>query len=600
MSQVKHDGAVLATSDASAEQIVEASGLPGEVQAVINATVKSTRLWRSERAGVARELVAHFREGLEQGESAADLIARFGEPKAAGRRMGKAAREKRSWRWHALKRLRQGALILVAGIAATYGAMWIRFASGSPTISRNYAAELNAPVLAIPEDQRAWDVYRPAIIAIQPAMRAHDGWADVMLARPGSPEFDKAKAAAEAFSPQLPAIRAAAAMPHLGYLLTDASDVELESALNPQANPTPTTPSENPRLINVSLQPLGPMRGAARVLALDANVAAADGDGARAMRDIAAMLGMARQCLGMPFLISDLVGAAIANLSWNTVAQLTERYPSAFTDQQLSELADQIARDSGAHEFFADPTTEQQFMDDMLQRMFTDDGHGDGRLTPEGMRMLFDIVELNGSVPAEPVGVVLSGPAVMAYTAGRKATRERYAQVLDHYLSYRDKPMWTWTEAPDQNALRIIDDSGLAFPVVKVLAPAIGQTLVTGNWSRLTREVTLTGISLEQFKRANGHYPDALSELVPNYLKSLPLDVVDGKAIRYRLIDGKPVVYSIGMDRVDNNGRPAMEGDSPARTQQWTSAEAAARMVADGFSNASKFDGDVVLWPRAD
>lgn len=41
---------------------------------------------------MARELVAHFRDGLERDESAADLIARFGEPKAAGKRMGKAAR----------------------------------------------------------------------------------------------------------------------------------------------------------------------------------------------------------------------------------------------------------------------------------------------------------------------------------------------------------------------------------------------------------------------------------------------------------------------------------------------------------------------------
>ena len=244
MSQVERNKEVLvAVVDATADQIISSSGLPSDVQAVISATVRSTRLWASERADVARELVAHFRDGLEKGESAPDLIARFGEPKAAGRRMGKAAREKRSWLWHAQKRVCQGALILVAGIAVTYGAMWIRFASGSPKIARNYTAEFNAPTLAIPESERAWMVYRPAIIALQPAIREHDGWDLLNDAKPGTPEFDKAKAAVKAFEPQLAVVRKAAGMPQLGYLLSDASDVELDVALNPMSTPTHTSPS---------------------------------------------------------------------------------------------------------------------------------------------------------------------------------------------------------------------------------------------------------------------------------------------------------------------------------------------------------------------
>lgn len=602
MSQINSSGAAVGSAggDATAEQIISSSGLPSDAQAVIAATVRSTRLWPSERADVARELVAHFRDGLERDESAADLIARFGEPKAAGKRMGKAAREKRHWLWHAQKRVGQGALILVAGLAITYGALWIRFASGSPTIARNYTAELNAPVLATPESERAWTVYRPAIIAIQPAIREHDGWDLLNDAKPGTPEFDKAKAAVEAFAPQLATLRKAAAMPTLGYLLSDATDAEFEVALNPMSTPTHTSPSENPKLFNVLLQPLGPMRSVARIMALDARVAAAEGNGQRAVDDVTAILGMARQTFDLPFLIGDLVGSALGNLAWATTCDLIERNPEAFTDAQLAQLVEQIRRDSGPREFFADPKSETEFIDDALQRMFTDDGHGDGRLTPEGVRLLFDMVDLNSSESAEPAGVTITGPAIMAYSAGRKATRERFHQMLDHYVSYRDKPMWTWTEAPDQEVLRLIDDSASAFPVVKLLAPAIGRTLIVGNWSRLTREATLTAIALEQFKRANGHYPAALRELVPTHMDQLPLDVADGQPIRYRLADGKSVIYSIGMDRVDNDGRPAMEGDHPSRTQDWRDAITAARMVADGFPNASKFDGDVVLWPRGD
>jgi len=36
----------------------------------------------------------------------------------------------------------------------------------------------------------------------------------------------------------------------------------------------------------------------------------------------------------------------------------------------------------------------------------------------------------------------------------------------------------------------------------------------------------------------------------------VPPDRVDGKQLRYALRDGKPVVYSVGRDHVDDGGRP--------------------------------------------
>ena len=602
MSDVHSSGAVQAgpSSDATADQIVESSGLTSDVQAVIIATVRATRLWPRERADVARELVAHFRDGIERGESPETLIARFGEPKAAGKRIGKAAREKRSWAWHAGRRVLQGTAILLGGVVLLYGAAWIRFASGSPTITRNYAAELNAPVQRVPESARAWNVYKPAIIALQPTMRTHEGWADVIFAHPNTPEFAKAKAAADAFEPQLQSIRRGAAMQDLGYLLTDAVDPELELALNPQATPVSTPASENPMLIGVLLQPLGPMRSAGRALALQANVAAAEGDGQRATDNILAILGMARQTFDQPFLISDLVAAALGNLAWNATCQFLERYPDAFTDAHLATLKQEIAKDAGDREFFADPSTEIDFMGDTLQRIYTDDGNGDGRLTPEGLKLLSGIVDLMGQDAETPVALSLTGPAFMIASPGRRETREQYERVINHYVEFRDKPMWTWTQSPDLDATIAELKAGNRFSVAYLLTPALGRTLITGNWTRLWRQTTLAAIALEQFKRANGRYPDTLNELVPTYLATLPTDVVDGQPIRYRLVEGKPVLYSIGMDRVDNDGRPAMEGDTPARTQDWRDAATAARMVADGFPNASKFDGDVVLWPRED
>lgn len=607
MSQIHSSGAAgSAGGDATAEEVITKSGLPSDVQTVIGATVRSTRLWKYERADVARELVAHFRDGLDRGESAADLVARFGEPKAAGRRMGKAAREKRHWLWHVQKRAGQGALILVAGLAVTYGALWIRFATGSPTIARNFAAELNAPTLATPENERAWTAYRPAIMDIQPLYRAHEGWDNIETPAPGSPEFAKAKEAINAFAPYLAQIRAATEMPTFGYVLSDSFDRELYRATHPGAQiadlPPPT---ENPRLVLVLLEPMQHMRRATRALALESRLAVAEGDGQRATDNIVAMLGMARHTFDMPFLIGDLVGIAIAQVAWATTGDLIARHPEAFTDVQLARLAQRIERDSGSNEFFADPKSETDFMDDTLQRMFTDDGNGDGRLTPEGMWYLAAINDNSMWDNKLPTTSQLTGPAVMAFSAGRKEARELYHDVLDHYAGYRNKPMWTWTQNPDEHALRIIDDSGTVFPMMKVLAPALGNTVIAGNWTRLNREVTLAAIALEQHKRANGSYPATLAELVPRYLQSLPTDIADGQPIRYRVSDGRPLIYSIGMDRVDNEGRPAMKDGKPVQTQTWLDIQSAAQLVAQGFTatrfeDPKHYDGDVVLWPRGD
>jgi hypothetical protein len=64
-----------------------------------------------------------------------------------------------------------------------------------------------------------------------------------------------------------------------------------------------------------------------------------------------------------------------------------------------------------------------------------------------------------------------------------------------------------------------------------------------------------TACALERLKRASGKYPASLSELVPAYMPSLPLDVIDGAPLRYFLTaDGKFKLYSIGSNGVDDHG----------------------------------------------
>jgi hypothetical protein len=78
------------------------------------------------------------------------------------------------------------------------------------------------------------------------------------------------------------------------------------------------------------------------------------------------------------------------------------------------------------------------------------------------------------------------------------------------------------------------------------------------------RRLIITAIALERYRGRHGSYPKGLEALVPELLKTAPVDFMDGKPLRYRLTDdGHFVLYSVGLDCVDNGGemrRPRAPG----------------------------------------
>lgn len=77
--------------------------------------------------------------------------------------------------------------------------------------------------------------------------------------------------------------------------------------------------------------------------------------------------------------------------------------------------------------------------------------------------------------------------------------------------------------------------------------------------------MAVVACGLERYKLANGRYPDALSELAPQFLETVPNDSLTGAPFPYRPVDyGKAFeLYSIGGDGVDDGGRYAGEPGRP-------------------------------------
>ncbi len=75
------------------------------------------------------------------------------------------------------------------------------------------------------------------------------------------------------------------------------------------------------------------------------------------------------------------------------------------------------------------------------------------------------------------------------------------------------------------------------------------------------RRLIVTAIALARYRGRHGTYPKGLDELVPALLSQAPVDFMDGQPLRYHLTDdGHFVLYSVGLDCVDNGGAPAPKG----------------------------------------
>jgi hypothetical protein len=71
------------------------------------------------------------------------------------------------------------------------------------------------------------------------------------------------------------------------------------------------------------------------------------------------------------------------------------------------------------------------------------------------------------------------------------------------------------------------------------------------------RRVVVTAIALKRFQLQHGKLPETLAELTPEFIPSVPIDVYDGKPIRYHPnADGTYLLYSVGEDGTDDGGDP--------------------------------------------
>ncbi|MDX1566029.1 MAG: hypothetical protein R3236_11510, partial [Phycisphaeraceae bacterium] len=389
------------------------SGLPDSIQSLVLDVTRASRLWRRERADLAVELCAHFGDGLEAGRNAEQLIADFGNLKTAVRLMRRGKMRCRPLPWKIFRWTCRS----LAALVVIYIGLIFYYLGGEPTVSTDYYAKFNAAALAVSPEDRAWPIYRKAFLTLKdPKDVPWDRYNRPPL--PGEEGWSQTAAYLDRHREALDQIRRAARKPGLGFVASHRLSSEdravygtEETALDTESDSVSADHSLGHSLAAMPLPYLADLRFASNLLSFAAIRAASEGKGSKAIDDIKTMIGIARHLKEQPSLINDLVMLSIVTQACDVVHRIIERHGSLLKKEELKRLAHVIAQTEGRMSVRL--SGERMMFYDIVQRIYTDDGDGDGHLVASRLDSLMYI----DSVMASDQGTDRWRPALLSTAA---------------------------------------------------------------------------------------------------------------------------------------------------------------------------------------
>jgi hypothetical protein len=92
-------------------------------------------------------------------------------------------------------------------------------------------------------------------------------------------------------------------------------------------------------------------------------------------------------------------------------------------------------------------------------------------------------------------------------------------------------------------------------PIIQILTPALAKVHQAESRSQATLRTAVVAVTCERFRLERKRWPETLDELVKEkLLDKLPTDPIDGQPLRFRRTKEGVVIYSIGVDGIDNDG----------------------------------------------
>ena len=239
---------------------------------------------------------------------------------------------------------------------------------------------------------------------------------------------------------------------------------------------------------------------------------------------------------GPPFVY--LHGLAVGQTGYGRIQRLAaEATVPAVT---LRDYADRLAALAPAPETLADAfRVEYEGLAEYL------DGLRSGKYDPEEVGP-FDVV------PFLPYALHVNRTKHLMADAARtgvKAAGQPYCDALSEIQAWRKGLSTTGSASWLPREFR---PNALGLTFFDCISAKYGFDIQTRCHLAVSHAVTQAMLGLKAYKTRHGRLPQTLDDLVPEYLKAVPVDAFDGKPIRYD--PAKRILYSVGKDGADDGG----------------------------------------------
>jgi len=282
-----------------------------------------------------------------------------------------------------------------------------------------------------------------------------------------------------------------------------------------------------------------------------------DGESDSLVSDITTLYRFAGHFAGTKILSHQNLGIAIRTLLIGTVRgvlafESLEPETLAAIQRQLEQLGD---ADPNSLDF----TIERLVWEDGIQRGFTDEGDGRGRIPhvamaqweglPSPLRMLFD--------PMTP------DQSPDFFGLDRQQTTRCAQTFLDHIGIAAARTPWEFRNEPN-GVKRILDDVLQENVYVRLWGNACLGVAQRPWQEKADLEALVATIAAIRYEKDRGEYPESLAQLVEaGLLRRVPRDPYSDGPLIYKRGEGVFQLYSRGVDFDDDGGVPSHWGDGP-------------------------------------
>ncbi|MDZ4286439.1 MAG: hypothetical protein U0984_00680, partial [Prosthecobacter sp.] len=301
-----------------------------------------------------------------------------------------------------------------------------------------------------------------------------------------------------------------------------------------------------PILYSMRVPHYGPMQSAAVALRLHGHACLESGDAAGAVSDALASLRLAEAASKEPWLIGYLVSAQIhqqaVDLVWNLLAS---RKASEGDLHLLQSALWRIDFEQGLLRAFrgemigAADTLDALASNSEQRAAIANVGRGVGSKPSFVADLFADCI---------PAGFFIHNKAGLV-------------EMQWHHLikPLKKNGLIALLKEPDAMAKELRGHSTLSRPdllFARLASPSAGMLVFHAAFTESQRRQAAIACALERHYLRSQTYPQTLDELVPAFLPEVPVDVMDGKPMRYRRTEeGRFHLWSVALDGKDDCGK---------------------------------------------